>query len=155
MTPTIATAVRVDRRELTEFMRNRHRCLLITRRSDGSLQSSPVASGMDPEGRLLVSSYPERAKVANLRRDPRASACVVSDDWNGPYVHLDGSAEILDLPAALEDFVTYYRSISGEHPDWAEYREAMVRQAKCLIRLTVERWGPIATGGFPRRLHQT
>ncbi len=155
MTPTIAAAVRVDRRALTEFLRNRHRCLLITRRSDLSLQSSPVSSGMDPEGRLLISSYPERAKVANLRRDPRASACVVSDDWNGPYVHLDGSAEILDLPVALEDFVTYYRSISGEHPNWAEYREAMVRQAKCLIRLTVERWGPIATGGFPRRLHQT
>jgi PPOX class probable F420-dependent enzyme len=152
VTPTIATATPTDRDGLRAFLAERHRCVLITRRTDGSLQSSPVSCGLDAAGRLLVSTYPERAKVANVRRDPEVSACVVSDDWNGPYVHVDGTAEVLDLPAATEDFVTYFRSISGEHPDWQEYREAMVRQGKCLIRVTVHRWGPIATGGFPARL---
>jgi PPOX class probable F420-dependent enzyme len=152
VTPTIATATPTDRDGLHAFLAGHHRCVLITRRADGSLQSSPVSCGLDAAGRLLVSTYPERAKVANVRRDPAVSACVVSDDWNGPYVHVDGTAEVLDLPAATEDLVTYFRSISGEHPDWQEYREAMVRQGKCLIRVTVHRWGPIATGGFPARL---
>ena len=75
-----------------------------------------------------------------------------SEDWNGPYVQLDGKAEVLDLPEALEPLVEYYRCIAGEHPDWDEYRTAMVTQGKSLLRLTIDRWGPIATGGFPARL---
>jgi PPOX class probable F420-dependent enzyme len=152
MTPTIATTTKPDRAGLTDFMAVRHKVVLITRRANGSLQSSPVSCGIDSEGRLLISTYPERAKVANVRQNPDVSACVLSDDWNGPYVHVDGTAEILELPAAAEDFVTYFRSISGEHPDWEEYGEAMVRQGKCLIRVTVDSWGPVATGGFPSRL---
>ncbi|GAA4440348.1 PPOX class F420-dependent oxidoreductase [Actinokineospora soli] len=150
--PRIATAEQPDRAALTEFLRGRSKCVLITRRADGSPQVSPVASGVDAEGRLVISTYPERAKARNIRRDPVVSACVLSDDWNGPYVQVDGRAEVLDLPDALEPLVEYYRSISGEHPDWDEYRAAMVRQGKCLIRVELERWGPIATGGFPPRL---
>jgi PPOX class probable F420-dependent enzyme len=90
--------------------------------------------------------------VSNVRRDPRVSACVLSDDWNGPWVQIDGTAEVLDLPEALEPLVEYFRSISGEHPDWDDYRAAMVRQGKSLIRVTIDTWGPIATGGFPARL---
>ncbi|MEU4776963.1 PPOX class F420-dependent oxidoreductase [Micromonospora sp. NPDC023633] len=148
----IATNTRVDRAELTEFLRPRHRVVLMTNRTDGRPQSSPVTAGVDGEGRLVISTYPERAKVANIRRDPRVSACVLSDDWNGPWVHLDGTAEVLDLPEALEPLVEYFRRISGEHPDWDEYRAAMVRQGKSLIRVTIDAWGPIATGGFPARL---
>jgi PPOX class probable F420-dependent enzyme len=111
-----------------------------------------VACGVDAEGRIVVSSYPERAKSRNARRDPRVSICVLSDDFNGPYVQVDGRAEVLDLPAALEPLVEYYRVIAGEHPDWDDYRAAMRRQGKCLIRIDVERWGPVATGGFPPRL---
>jgi PPOX class probable F420-dependent enzyme len=96
-----------------------------------------------------VSTYPQRAKVANARRDPAVSLCVLSSDWNDAWVQVDGEAEVLDLPDALEPLVEYYRSISGEHPDWDEYRAAMTRQGKCLLRITVTRWGPIATGGFP------
>jgi PPOX class probable F420-dependent enzyme len=107
---------------------------------------------VDSQGRIVVSTYPERAKVRNARRDERVSICVISDDWNGPYVQVDGRAEVLDLPDALEPLVEYFRCISGEHSDWDEYRAAMRRQGKCLIRITVEEWGPIATGGFPPRL---
>jgi PPOX class probable F420-dependent enzyme len=101
------------------------------------------------EGRIVVSTYPQRAKVANVRRDPSVSLCVLSPDWNDAWVQVDGQAEVLDLPEALEPLVEYYRSISGEHPDWDEYRAAMTRQGKVLLRITITGWGPIATGGFP------
>ena len=152
MARTIARNNRVDRDALIEFLRPRHKVVLMTTRSDGRPQSSPVSCGVDGEGRLVISTYPERAKVANIRRDPRVSACVLSDDWDGPWVQVDGTGEVLDLPEALEPLVEYFRSISGEHPDWDEYREAMVKQGKSLIRVTIDSWGPIATGGFPARL---
>ncbi|RRO19891.1 PPOX class F420-dependent oxidoreductase [Saccharopolyspora rhizosphaerae] len=150
----IATADRVDREGLLEFVRPRHKAVLVTTRSDGRPQMSPLTCGVDTAGRLVISTYPERAKTRNLRRDPQASACVLSDEFNGPWVQVDGTAEVLDMPDALEGLVEYFRCISGEHPDWDEYREAMVRQDKSLIRITIESWGPIATGGFPPRLAQ-
>ena len=113
---------------------------------------SPVTAGVDGAGRIVVATYPERAKVANVRHDGRASVLVLSDEWNGPWVQVDGTAEVLDLPDALEPLVEYFRVISGEHPDWDEYRAAMRRQGKCLLRVTPQRWGPVATGGFPARL---
>ncbi|MBO2457022.1 PPOX class F420-dependent oxidoreductase [Actinomadura violacea] len=155
MAPSIATADRVERSELLEFLRPRHRALIATARSDGRPQMSPVTCGVDPGGRIVVSTYPERVKARNARRDPRVSLCVLSDDWNGPYVQVDGTAEVIDMPDAADALVDYYRCIAGEHPDWDEYREAMRRQDKSLIRVTIDRWGPIATGGFPARLAPT
>lgn len=152
MSPTIATTTRVTLEELLDFVRPRHRAILLTRRADGSPQGSPVTCGVDDEGRLVVSTYPERAKTRNARRDPEVSVIVLSDDWNGPWVQVDGTAEVIDAPASVEPLVTYYRNIAGEHPDWDEYREAMIRQGKSLIRVTPRRWGPVATGGFPARL---
>ncbi|MEV0592854.1 PPOX class F420-dependent oxidoreductase [Nonomuraea cavernae] len=149
MAPRIATARRVDLPELLEFLRPRHRGLLATARQDGRPQVSPVSCGVDDHGRIVVSTYPTRAKTRNARRDERASICVLSDDWDGPYVQVDGRAEVLDMPDALDALVDYYRSIAGEHPDWDEYRAAMRRQDKSLIRIHIDRWGPIATGGFP------
>jgi PPOX class probable F420-dependent enzyme len=150
MARKIATAEKVDRETLLEFVRPRHKGTLVTTRKDGRPQMSPVACGVDGEGRIVVSTYPERAKAVNLRRDPRVSILIHSDDWNDPYVQVDGTAEVLDMPEALEPLVEYYRCIAGEHPDWDEYRQAMARQDKSLIRITVERWGPVATGGFPK-----
>ena len=147
--PKAATADRVDRAALLAFLRPRHRAILLTRRRSGSAQLSPVTFGVDAEGRIVISTYPQRAKVANLRRDPAVSVCVLSEEWDGPWVQVDGTAEVIDLPGALEPLVEYYRSISGEHPDWDEYRRAMQRQGKCLVRVTVDTWGPVATGGFP------
>ncbi|RBY90733.1 PPOX class F420-dependent oxidoreductase [Blastococcus sp. TF02A-26] len=147
--PRAATADRVERDALLTFLRPRHKAVLLTRRGSGGPQLSPVTCGVDAEGRVVVSTYPQRAKVANARRDPAVSLCVLSDDWDGPWVQLDGTAEVLDLPEALEPLVEYFRSISGEHPDWDEYRAAMAKQGKSLLRITVDAWGPIATGGFP------
>jgi PPOX class probable F420-dependent enzyme len=148
----IATAERADHATLLEFLRPRHKGLFVTSRTDGRPQMSPVTCGVDTDDRIVISTYPDRAKTRNARRDPRVSVCVVSDDWDGPYVQVDGRAEVLDMPEALDGLVEYFRCISGEHPDWDEYRDAMARQGKSLIRVHIERWGPIATGGFPPRL---
>jgi PPOX class probable F420-dependent enzyme len=144
-----ATADAVSLPDLLDFIQPRHRMVLTTFRSDGSLQSSPVSGGVDDAGRIVIASYPQRAKSANVRRTPRASVTVLSDEFNDAYVQVDGDAEVIDLPDAVEPLVDYYRSIAGEHPDWEEYRRAMVDQGKCLIRVTPRRWGPVATGGFP------
>jgi PPOX class probable F420-dependent enzyme len=153
MARKIATNTAVGRGELLEFIRPRHHAIVITTRADGRPQASPVTCGVDGEGRIVIATYPERAKARNARRDPaRVSVLFLSDDFGGPWVQVDGTAEVLDVPEAVEPLVDYYRSISGEHPDWTEYREAMVKQAKSLLRVTPRRWGPVATGGFPARL---
>ncbi len=145
----IATAERVNRQQLLDFVRPRHKATLVTRRAAGGPQMSPVTCGVDDQGRIVVSTYPQRAKAANARRDPRVSILIHSEEWNDAYVQVDGTAEVIDMPDAVEPLVEYFRCISGEHPDWDEYRDAMRRQDKSLIRITIDRWGPVATGGFP------
>ena len=152
MPRTIATNTDVELDELLDFVRPRHRFLLITRRADGSPQASPVTGGVDDAGRLVVATYPERAKTRNARADERVSVVVVSDEWDGPWVQVDGTCEVLDVPEALDGLVEYFRTIAGEHSDWEEYRQAMLDQGKSLLRITPTRWGPVATGGFPARL---
>ena len=149
MARKIATNTKVDRDELLDFVRPRHHALLITRKNDGSPQASPVTCGVDVEGRIVVSTYPERAKARNARKDPHVSLVVLSDDFDGPWVQVDGTAEVLDGEDAVEPLVEYFRVIAGEHPAWDEYRQAMRQQGKALVRVTAEQWGPIATGGFP------
>jgi PPOX class probable F420-dependent enzyme len=152
MARTIATTTTVDREGLLEFLRPRHHVILMTPRADGSWQGSPVTSGVDGDGRIVISTYPERAKARNVARHGKASVVVLSEDFDGAWVQVDGDAELLTLPDAVEPLVDYFRSISGEHPDWDEYRRAMTDQGKALIRITPTRWSPIATGGFPPHL---
>ena len=149
---TVATTTEVDLAGLLEFVRPRHQMVLTTWRADGGIQSSPVAGGVDSAGRIVIATYPERAKTHNVRRNGKGSVLVLSDDFGGAWAQIDGTAEVLDLPEAIEPLVEYFRSIAGEHPDWDDYRHAMVVQGKCLLRLTPQRWSPIATGGFPARL---
>ena len=152
MPRAIATNTRVDLDGLLEFLRPRHHMVLLTERSDGRPQASPVTGGVDDSGRIVVSSYRDRAKTVNLRRRPWASVVVLSDDFGGAWVQVDGDADVVDARDDVEPFVEYFRNISGEHPDWEEYREAMVTQDKSLLRITPTRWGPVSTGGFPARL---
>jgi len=149
--PRIATSDRVSRDDLLDFVRTRHHLVLVTSRADGRPQLSPVTGGVDDHGRVVIATYPDRAKTRNLRRRPDASVLVLSDEWDDAWVQVDGTAEVLDMPSqeAEDGLVEYFRCISGEHPDWDEYRAAMRRQGKSLVRITPERWGPIATGGFP------
>ena len=126
--------------------------ILMTSRSDGSPQASPVAGGVDDSGRIVVATYPQRAKTRNARKRPEVSVVVLSDDWDDAWVQVDGTCEVLDATdgdEALDGFVEYFRNIAGEHSDWDEYRTAMVEQGKSLLRITPTRWGTVSTGGFP------
>lgn len=149
MPRSIASNTPASREELLDFVRVRHHLLLATARRDGRPQISPVSGGVDAQGRIVISTYSGRAKTRNAERTSGVSVLVLSEDFDGPWVQVDGDAEVLHLPEALDGLVDYFRCISGEHPDWDEYRQAMRLQDKSLIRITPTRWGPIATGGFP------
>jgi PPOX class probable F420-dependent enzyme len=149
MTRHVASNTIVEREALLEFLRPRHNGLIITTRADGSPQASPVTCGVDGAGRIVVSTYPQRAKAKNARREPNVSIVVLSESFGDAWVQVYGTAELIDAVEDTEPLVEYFRCIAGEHPDWDEYRQAMVKQGKTLIRITPERWSPIATGGFP------
>src|SRR4051794_32962479 len=123
MARSIATTTTVELTELLDFVRPRHRLLLATTRRGGRPQMSPVTGGVDAAGRIVISTYPARAKTRNAEMDPHVSVLVLSDDWNGPWVQVDGDAEVLHMPEAADGLVEYFRCISGEHPDWEEYRD--------------------------------
>jgi PPOX class probable F420-dependent enzyme len=129
-----------------EFIRNQHRGVLATYRKDGQVQMSPVAVAVDDESRVLISTRETAMKMHNVRRTPRASVCAISDRFFGAWYSVEGNVEILTLPEALEPLVDYYRKVSGEHPDWQEYREAMVREQRVLLRIIVDRSGPTQSG---------
>jgi PPOX class probable F420-dependent enzyme len=145
---------RIDRGGLADFLAGRHRWVLATTRFDGRPQMSLVTGGLTADGRLAVASYPERAKAANARRNPACSVLVMGDEFSDEWLQVDGDAEVLDMPEAADGLVAYYRSISGEHPDWDEYREAMTEQGKCVILIEPTRWGPVSRGGFPPSLFE-
>lgn len=123
--------------ETRAFLRSHHRSVLITRRRDGGLQSSPVVHGVDDEDHVVISVTQDRAKTRNLRRDPRATLCAFTDDFFGPWVQVDGDAHIVDLPGALDGLRALYRQVQGEHPDWADFHAAMARDRRCLVRIPV------------------
>jgi PPOX class probable F420-dependent enzyme len=136
----------MDLDQARAFLRSHHRSVLATARSDGRPQLSPVVHAVDEDGRVVISSREPAFKVRNLRRDPRASLCAIQDGFFGDWVQVDGVAEIVSVPEALDLLVDYYRRISGEHPDWDDYRAAMVRDRRVAIRLLIERAGPDRAG---------
>jgi PPOX class probable F420-dependent enzyme len=129
-----------------EFIRSNHHAVLSTMRKDGSPQLTPVAAGVNAEGKVVVSSREPAAKVRNLRRDRRASLCVFTDRFFGEFVQVEGPATIVSLPEAMEGLVDYYRDISGEHPDWDDYRATMASERRVLITIEVSRAGPAYSG---------
>jgi PPOX class probable F420-dependent enzyme len=147
-----AMTTEVDKAALLDFVRERGDWVLTTRRQSGGLQMSPVTGAVAEDESLMIATYPQRAKVHNVRSNGDVSICVLSDEFGGAWVQVDGTAHIVDLPDAMAGLVEYYRAAAGEHPDWNEYREAMDRQGKCLIQIEVTGWGPVATGGYPSNL---
>ena len=128
------------------FLRANHRAVFVTIRRDGRPQTSPVATTVDAEGFAVVSSRETAYKVRQLRRDPRAALCVMNDKFFGEWVQVEGTATIVSLPDAMEGLVEYYRRVAGEHPDWDDYRAAMEREQRVLIRIAIERAGPDVQG---------
>lgn len=136
----------MDVEEAREFIRKNHRAVLATFRRNGAPQLSPVMADVDPEGMVVVSSRETAMKTKNLRRDPRASVCVMTEGFYGPWVLVEGRAAVVPLPEAMEGLVDYYRRVAGEHPDWDEYRAAMEKERRVLIRITIDRAGPDKSG---------
>jgi PPOX class probable F420-dependent enzyme len=136
----------VDLTSAREFLRSHHRSVLATTRGDGRPQLSPVVHAVDDSGHVLISSREPAYKVRNVRRDPRVSLLAISDGFFGEWVQADGNAEVVPLPAAMDLLVDYYRRVSGEHPDWDDYRRAMVAEQRCVIRMSIERAGPDRRG---------
>jgi PPOX class probable F420-dependent enzyme len=128
------------------FMLANHRAVLATTRSDGRPQLSPVTVGVGDDGRVLISTRETAMKTKNLERDPRASLCVMNDGFYGQWIQAEGTAEILRLPGAMDMLVDYYRRVSGEHPDWDEYKEAMRRDRRVIVAVTLTRAGPDRSG---------
>jgi len=136
----------MDMDRARDFVRRHHRAVLTTYHPDGRAQLSPVLVGVDEDGRLIVSTRETAIKTHNLRRDPRAVLCVFTEAFFGDWLLVEGEAEILSLPEAMEPLVGYYRGISGEHPDWDDYRAAMVRDRRVLIRIAITKAGPDTLG---------
>ncbi len=128
-----------------EFVRHHHRAVLATRTASG-IQQSPVLVGVDEEGRLTISSRETAFKTKNLRGDPWAQLCVLPDGFFGEWVYVEGEAEVVSLPEAMEPLVDYYRGVSGEADDWDEYRAGMERERRVLLRVTPRRAGPDRQG---------
>ena len=136
----------MDAEAAREFIGKNHRAVLATYRADGSPQMSPVMADVDADGLIVVSTRETAMKTKNLRRDPRASLCVMSDGFYGEWVLVDGRAAIISLPEAMEGLVEYYRRVAGEHPDWDDYRAAMERERRVLLRISIDRVGPNKSG---------
>ena len=136
----------MDPRRAADFLRTHHRAVLATSRSDGRPQLSPVACAVDDEGRVLISTRETALKTKNLRRRPYASLCVFTNAFFGEWVQVEGDVEIISLPDAMDLLVEYYRRASGEHPNWDDYRAAMVQERRVIARITITRAGPDVSG---------
>lgn len=129
-----------------DFLRRNHRAVMATRHPSGRIQLSPIGVGVDEGGRAIVSTRETARKARNLARDPWTSLCVMNDGFYGEWVQVDGEAELVHLPEAMELLVDHYRRLSGEHPDWDDYRAAMRREQRVLVRISLTRAGPDTHG---------
>jgi len=136
----------MDIEEAIEYVRLHHHAVLATLKKDGSPQLSPVSAGVDAEGRVIISTRETAYKVKHVRRDSRVWLCVFPDAFYGRWAQLEGTVEIVELPEAMDGLITYYRDISGEHPDWDDYRAAMERERRVLLRVTITKAGPNVSG---------
>ncbi|HEY4428964.1 MAG TPA: PPOX class F420-dependent oxidoreductase [Solirubrobacteraceae bacterium] len=136
----------MDLDEARAFLREHHHGVLAARRADGGIQQSPVLVNVDGEGRAIISSRETAYKVRNLRRDPRAQACVFTDAFFGRWLFFEGRAQVLSLPEAMDALIDYYNRFPDENPDWDDYRARMERERRVLIRIELERAGPDRKG---------
>lgn len=136
----------MDLEHARAFIRDNHHAVMATTRSDGRPQMTPVVCAVDDGGTVVVSTREAAYKTRHLRRDPRVTLCVLSDGFYGEWVQVEGTAEVVPMPEALDGLVDYYRRVAGEHPDWDDYRNAMAREGRVLVRITLDRAGPTRSG---------
>lgn len=136
----------MDLGEARDYLAAHHRAVLLTWRADGAPQMSPVVCALDEEGRVVVSTRETARKTHHVRRDPRVALCVLPDEFFGRWIQVEGRAEVVEQPEAMDRLVAYYRAVGGEHPDWDAYRTAMVDERRVLLAVTLERAGPDRQG---------
>ncbi|MCL2583112.1 MAG: PPOX class F420-dependent oxidoreductase [Streptosporangiales bacterium] len=136
----------MDTDQALDYIRANHKAVLATLKKDGTPALSPMTVGVDAGGHVVISTRQTAYKVRHIRRDPRVWLCVLPEGFFGDWVQIEGRAEIVDLPRAMDGLIDYYRSISGEHPDWDDYRAAMEREQRCLLRITIAKAGPSVRG---------
>ena len=136
----------MDPEQVRSFLAQHHRAVLVTERRDGRPQTSPVVCALDQGGRVAISTRETAAKVKNVRRRAEVSLCVLSDEFFGQWVQVDGTADVVTLPEAMDGLVALYRRVAGEHPDWDDFRAAMERERRVLLRIQIQRLGPSQSG---------
>lgn len=137
----------MDIAEAQNFLSKHHQGVLVTRRRDGNLQMSPVSPAIDDNGRVFISSRETAFKIKNLRRDPRASLCVFTEAFHGlGWIQVNGKAEVISLPEAMEFLMDWHRRVKGEHPNWEDYRKTMEKQRRVILRINIESAGPDQKG---------
>jgi PPOX class probable F420-dependent enzyme len=136
----------MDLERARDFARRHHRAVFATRPPGGGIQQSPVLVGVDEEGRFVISTRESAYKTGIVRTDPRVHLCLFTDGFFGDWVFVEGEAEVLPLPEAMEPLVDYYRQVAGEHDDWEAYREGMRAERRVLIRVTATKAGPDRAG---------
>ena len=136
----------MDVDEARGFLRDHNRAVLATRRADGQPQLSPVIVGVGAGGRLMLSTRETAMKTKNMRRDPAVSLCGISEGFFGPWVQIDGTAEVVSLPGAMDLLIEYYRTVAGEHDDWDDYRAAMEKERRVMVLISIESAGPNRSG---------
>jgi len=136
----------MDNEAALDFVRTQHHAVLGTLKGDGTPQLSPVTAGVDDAGHVTISTRQTAYKVRHIRRDPRVWLCVFPDTFFGRWVQIEGTADIVELPEAMDGLIGYYRDISGEHPDWDDYRAAMEREKRVVLRITITKAGPDVSG---------
>ena len=136
----------MDLAEALVFISLHHKAVLSTTRRDGHASMTPVTAAVDGDGKVIISTRSTALKVHNIKRDAYVSLVVVSDEFFGTWTQVEGRATVLELPEVLEPLVEYYRLVAGEHPDWDDYRAAMVREDRVLVRIDVQRVGPVISG---------
>ena len=126
-----------------KFLRDNHRACIAVRQKDGWPQMTLVTPAMDTEGRVIITSRGTTYKIKHLRRDPRVSMLIFGEQYSGSkFVQIHGTAELIELPKAMEILIYWYKQVRGEHKNWDDYKKQMQDEKRTIIRVTIEKVGP-------------
>lgn len=126
-----------------EFLKQNHRGVLVARKKDGSLQMALVSPTIDADGKVIITSRDSTYKVKNIRRNPQISLLVFGEQFNGSkYIQIEGKAEIIEHPRAMDIVLDWHRQIRGEPADWEEVRKKTLAEGRIAMRVTIEKVGP-------------
>ena len=126
-----------------KFMRENHRACIAVRQKDGWPQMTFVTPGIDTQGRAIITSRGTTYKIKHIRRDPRVSMLIFGEQYSGSkFVQIRGTAEIIELPEAMDTLIFWYKQVRGEHKNWDDYRKQMHDEKRVIIRVNIEKAGP-------------